>query len=225
MVVVAQPQDNGTQQSVFLLDPHQAAREGLAYRLQASGYRIKGEAGSVVGALQAIATALPDLVVMEVAMKDGSGMELVKRIVGNCPSIHILVWSRYRETVFAERAIRCGALGYIEKEQPTSTVVEAVRRVGSGKIYLSPAMTETMLRQGTSKNNGIASDPVEELSDRELEVFRMIGMSRDTELIAKELHLSQKTVETYRSRIKTKFGTDSSAELLRLAIYWELQNG
>jgi DNA-binding NarL/FixJ family response regulator len=224
-MVVAQHLHNGTPPGVVLFDSHPAAREGLAFRLIEIGYRICGETGTAVEALQLLSSTSPSVVVMDVSLKIGSGMELLKRIAGSYPATRVLVWSRYRESIFAERVIRAGAAGYIEKDRPTVDVVTAVRHVVSGKVYLSPEMTEVLLRQAGGKNGGLANDPIAELSDRELEVFRMIGLSRDTEQIARELHLSQKTVETYRSRIKTKFGADSSAELLRLAVHWELENG
>jgi DNA-binding NarL/FixJ family response regulator len=224
MGAVAQPPHEQVP-SVLLVDQHPAAREGLARRLeQDRGFQVCGEAGDLPGAVQLLVTE-PDVVVMDVAIKGGSGLDLIKRIRERRPTTQILVWSRYRESIYAERVLRAGAAGYIEKTQPTVTVVDAIRHIVQGKVYLSPAQTELLLRQAGGKGNGFATDPVAALSDRELEVFRMIGMCRPTQEIAKELHLSLKTVETYRGRIKTKFGADSSAELFALAVHWELDNG
>jgi DNA-binding NarL/FixJ family response regulator len=225
MGAVAQPPHEEQLPRVVLVDQHPAAREGLSLRLAQDGeFQVCGEAGDTAGALQLVGVAQPDVVVTDVAVKGGSGLDMIKRIRDRYPSVRVLVWSRYQEAIYAERAIRAGASGYIEKEQPTATVVEAIRYVSQGKVYLSPAMTDVLLRHAGGKGSGFA-DPVAALSDRELEVFRMIGLCRPTQEIAKELHLSLKTVETYRGRIKTKFGADSSAELLRLAVHWHLENG
>jgi DNA-binding NarL/FixJ family response regulator len=226
MVLVAQPKPDEQPRKVLIIDPHPAARDGLALRLQqADGFQICGEAGDVTTAFQLVTATQPDAVVTDVALSGGSGLDLLRKILDRCPTARVLVWSRYRESIYAERVIRAGAAGYIQKDQPTTAVVEAVRHVLKGKVYLSPAMTDAMLQQAGGKAYNLAADPVEALSDRELEVFRMIAQCRDTQEIAKELHLSLKTIETYRGRIKMKFGADSSAELLRLALQWELENG
>ena len=225
MVEVAQPLRTVGKFKVVIFDPHPAAREGLESRLQSNLFEVCGSTGSASEAMQLLVTTSPQVVVMEIALRRGSGIELLKRILDTHTSVSVLVWSRYREKIFAERAIRHGAMGYIEKDQPTSAVVDAVKHVAIGKMYLSPDMTEAMLQATVGKANELYSDPIAALSDRELDVFRMIGMSHDTERIARELHLSQKTVETYRARIKAKLGADSSSELLRLAVHWELANG
>jgi len=210
---------------LLLIDPHPAAREGLALRLELDRVcQLCGQAGDVASAFSLTLETRPDVIVMDIALK-GSGIELLKRVCERLPSVRALVWSRYQESIYAERVIRAGAAGYIEKEQPTATVVEAIRHILKGKVYLSPRMTENLLLQAGGKSNNLAADPVSALSDRELEVFRMIGLCRDTQQIADDLHLSQKTVETYRGRIKTKFSLDTSAELLRAAVQWELENG
>lgn len=226
MVDLAPGAKSGAPLKILLLDQHPATREGLTLRLERDhGFQVVGEAGDISTAFPLVASATPHIVVMEIALKGGSGIDLLRRLRERYASIPVLVWSRYRESIYAERAIRAGAAGFVEKNQPTGTVVEAIRLILSGRIYLSPEMTDIMLRHAGGRLERMTSDPVQSLSDRELEVFRMIGDCRETQDIAKELHLSMKTVETYRSRIKAKFGADSSSELLKLAVYWDLENG
>jgi len=226
MVEIAHHPRVSQRHRILLLDQHPATREGLAAGLeQEREFELCGETGDVACAFPLLAATQPDLVVMEVALRGGSGIDLLRRLRDRYPSIPILVWSRYRESIYAERVIRAGASGFIGKEQPTAAVIDAIRHILKGKVYLSSEMTEVMLRNAGGRSQRFSSDPVQSLSDRELEVFRMIGDCRETQEIAKELHLSLKTVETYRSRIKTKFGADTSSELLRLAVCWELENG
>lgn len=211
---------------VLIADEHPTAREGLAHGLsREADLHVCGEVGDVPGVLRAVAAELPKVVVLEVALRGGSGLDLLKSLRSHHPETAILVWSRYREEAYAERCVRAGAAGYIEKTQPTATVVAAVRHVSEGGVSLSPAMTEVLLRRAGGKSQGLETDPIATLSDRELEVFRLIGRCQDTHEIAAHLQLSTKTVETYRGRIKIKIGTDSSAELLRRAVHWELENG
>jgi DNA-binding NarL/FixJ family response regulator len=211
---------------ILIADEHPAAREGLALRLgQEKDLLVCGEAGDIPGALQAVAANPPDVLVLELALRGGSGFDLLRTLRTRFPDVSVLVWSRYRESAFAERVIRAGALGYIEKVHPTASVVAAVRKVLEGDVFLSPAMTDVFLRQAGGKSQGLGPDPIATLSDRELEVFRLIGLCHDTNEIAAHLHLSAKTVETYRGRIKLKCGTESSAELFKLAVHWELENG
>jgi DNA-binding NarL/FixJ family response regulator len=204
---------------VLLVDPCPAAREGLALRMeQDRGFQLSGEAGDVLSAAQLVDAVRPDVVVLDVAVKGGSGFDLIKRIRDRYPVVRVLVWSQYKESLYAERVLRTGANGYIQKNHPTVAVVQAVRHVLAGKVYLSSDMTDVMLRQANGKSSDLSEDPITALSDREMEVFQMIAHCRDTQDIAKELRLSLKTVETYRGRIKAKVGVDTSAELLRLAV-------
>lgn len=212
---------------VLIVDDHPAAREGLASRISSqSGLQVCGEAGDLFGALQLVSATSPDVVVVDVVLKDESGIELIKRIRERTTSTRVLVWSVYKESVYAERALRAGASGYIQKEQPTEKIVAAIRHVLTGGVYLSPQMTEVILRQaagGIAK--GVGADPIDQLSDRELEVFRLIGLGLDVRQIAERLHLSRKTVETYRGRLKTKLGVTTVTEVIRLALLWAMKNG
>jgi DNA-binding NarL/FixJ family response regulator len=225
MGAVAQPPQDESVAKVLLVDQHPAAREGLALCLsQHTGFQVCGEIGDIPSALQLLAEHQPNAVVTSIALNGGSGFDLLKRIRDRYAATRVLVWSHYRESVYAERAVRAGAAGFIEKDQPTALVVAALRHILGGGIYLSPVMTESLLRQASGSHE-IGTDPVAQLSDRELEVFRLIGMGYDTNKIAGELHLSAKTVETYRARIKQKFGAETGTQLIQLAVRWGLENG
>ncbi len=220
----AQPPAGEKTAKVLIVDDHPAAREGLAVRLsRQAGFQLCGEAADIASALQLAAATGPDVVVVDIALKGGSGLDLTKRLRDRNPHLRVLVWSMYSESVYAERALRVGASGYVEKTEATDAIVSAIRHVLSGGVYLSPAMTESLLRQAAGSGRG-GADPVSLLSDRELEVFRLVGLGLDTQQIATRLHLSAKTVETYRGRIKGKFGVDTGTELIRLAVRWAMEN-
>ncbi|MCI0700964.1 MAG: response regulator transcription factor [Planctomycetia bacterium] len=225
MGAIAQP-PRDEPAKVLLVDQHPAAREGLALCLsQHAGFQVCGEVGDIPSALQLLAEHEPKAVVTSIALAGGSGFDLLKRIRDRYPTVRVLIWSRYSESVYAERAIRAGAAGFIEKDQPTELVVAALRHILGGGIYLSPTMTESLLRQASGRGQEIGADPVAQLSDREMEVFRLMGLGYDTNKIAAELHLSAKTVETYRARIKQKFGVETGTQLIQLAVRWGLENG
>jgi DNA-binding NarL/FixJ family response regulator len=225
MGAIAQPQ--GVQSArVLIIDDHPAAREGLAARLTQAGFEICGEAADVAGGLQLLATSEPDVVIVDVSLKRGCGIDLTQRIRGRSPGVRILVWSMYDETLYAERALRAGASGYVNKREATDTVVAAVRQVLGGGIYLSREMTETLVRQAAGNPaRSVGADPISRLSDRELEVFRLIGLGLDTHQMADRMGLSPKTVETYRGRVKQKLGAGSSIEVVRMAVRMTLENG
>jgi DNA-binding NarL/FixJ family response regulator len=224
MGAIAPPPPDEPTAKILIDDDHPAAREGLAVSISRQpDLRVSGEADDVAGALRKVAAEAPDMVVVAVSLRDGSGIDLVKRIRDRHPAVRVLVWSMYDESLYAARALRAGASGYIEKGETTERIVAAIRHVLAGGIYLSPAMTAALLRQaGNGQPTG--SDPVTALSDRELEVFRLIGLGYDTRQIAERLHLSPKTVETYRGRIKQKLGAENGSAVLRLAVRWAVEN-
>src|SRR5262249_16690067 len=160
----------------------------------------------------------------DISLKTSNGIDLIKRIKGRNPRVRILVWSMHSESLYAERALRAGALGYINKDQATDKIVEAIRRVLPAKLYLSQAMPQKLLRRAVGGQQEVARSPLEALADRELEVFRLIGQGIKTTDIAEQLHLSVKTVETYRDRIRAKLGLKDGAELAQCATQWVLEN-
>ena len=202
-------------------------REALALRIgRQPDLEVCGEAADMSEALRLVADTQPDLAVVDISLKTGSGIDLIKRIKDRNDSVRMLVWSMHSESLYAERALRAGALGYINKDQATDKIVEAIRRVLEGKVYLSDAMAEKMLHRAVGGGREeVTRSPLDALADRELEVFRLIGQGVKTAEIAERLHLSVKTVETYRDRIRQKLDLSDGTELAHYATQWVLENG
>ncbi|HPD17455.1 MAG TPA: response regulator transcription factor [Planctomycetota bacterium] len=206
---------------VLLADDHPLTRRGLAGLLeQEPDIRVCGEAAGRQGILKAIDELRPDLVVLGLSFQWGSGLELLKKIRPRHPRLSVLILSMHDERLFAERALRAGAQGYVTKLQPPNEVIHAVRTVLSGGIYLSPGLAVQMVRQFVAGGPVVSTSPLGALTDRELEVFELLGRGRTTRQIADELHLSIKTIETYRAHIIAKLHLAGSTELLRQAIQW-----
>jgi DNA-binding NarL/FixJ family response regulator len=212
---------------ILIVDDHPAVREALAIRIASEAdLEVCGEAADLADALSVAAATRPDIAVIDLALKSGSGIDLIKRLKARHEGLLIIVWSMYGEDLYAERALRAGARGYITKEQATGKIIEAIRCVLDGKVYLSPAMTEKLLQRHVGPAAGeVSRSPIDTLSDRELEVFRLIGQGVKTADIAERLHLSVKTVETYRDRIREKLALDDGAQLTHRAVQWVLENG
>lgn len=205
---------------LVIIDDHPAVREALTLRLaRHPDLEVVGEADDYSSALKLIAETRPDLVILDIGLKGGNGLDLLKRLRHRGDQTRVLIWSMYQESLYAERALRAGALGYVTKERATEELVAAIRQVLQDKVYLSPAMTELLLARTVGARER-TNAPEECLSDRELEVFRLLGQGLTSRAIAERMKLSPKTVETYRQRIKEKLGVTSTAELVRLAIRW-----
>jgi DNA-binding NarL/FixJ family response regulator len=211
---------------VLIVDDHPAVREALAIRIAAqSDLEVCGEAADATEALRLAAATDPDVAVIDIGLKAGNGIDLIKRLRARNKQFRAIVWSMYSEDLYAERALRAGAMGYINKEQATGRIIDAIRQVLDGKIYLSAAMTEKLLHRAVGQagqDSGRSS--IDSLSDRELDVFRLIGQGQKTQEIADQLHLSVKTVETYRDRIREKLDLKDGSELARCAFHWALGN-
>lgn len=185
-----------------------------------------GEAGDVSGAMKLVSETRPDIVIIDISLKEGNGIDLIKRIKARFPATRMLVWSMYSEAVSGERALRAGAMGYINKEQATDKIIEGIRHVLSDKVYMSPALAERVMHRAVGrKSGGMMRTPVEELSDRELEVFQLLGRGLKTQEVAKRIKVSPKTVETYRARIKQKMDLGGSSQLIQRAVQWVIENG
>lgn len=212
---------------ILIVDDHPAVREALASRIgRQPDLEVCGEAADMSEALGLVADTQPDLAVVDISLKTGNGIDLIKRIKDRNDSVRMLVWSMHSESLYAERALRAGALGYINKDQATDKIVEAIRRVLEGKVYLSDAMAEKMLHRAVGGGREeVTRSPLDVLADRELEVFRLIGQGVKTAEIAERLHLSVKTVETYRDRIRLKLDLSDGTELAHYATQWVLENG
>ena len=183
-----------------------------------------GEAGNVHEAMQFLAHTTPDVALIDLTLPDGSGLDLIKRIHARNNGMRILVVSMHDESLFSERAIRAGALGYISKQEAADKIIDALRQVLEGKVYLSQQMTERML-SGVMGNRVTHSNEsnIDGLSDRELEVFELIGQGLGTSQIAGKLSLSIKTIETHRANIKKKLRLVSNNELILQAMHWSLE--
>jgi DNA-binding NarL/FixJ family response regulator len=211
---------------VLIVDDHPAVREALALRIgRQPDLEVCGEAADIGEALRLVADTKPDVAVVDISLKTGSGIDLIKRIKAHNDNVRILVWSMHGESHYAERALRAGALGYINKDQATDKIVEAIRRVLENKIWLSETMAERMLQRtvGAGQRESERSS-VEDLSDRELEAFELMGQGQTTEQIAAKMHISPKTVETFRARIKEKLGLNNITELVQHATQWVMES-
>jgi DNA-binding NarL/FixJ family response regulator len=211
---------------VLIVDDHPFMRRGLAQTINDQpGLEVCGEAGSVAEALKMMESCSPHLAVVDISLGAESGIELIQAIRERWPSVKVLVSSMHDETLFAERALRAGALGFVNKGEPPAVFVAALQRVSSGQIYLSERMTNRMLDQVLTDKLEANRSPIETLSNRELEVFEMIGKGMSTKQIAARLGLSPKTIETYREHIKQKLNLANATELTRNAVQWVLEQG
>jgi DNA-binding NarL/FixJ family response regulator len=206
---------------VFLVDDHPLVREHLTALLQREvDLEVCGEAADGPTARSLITRQEPDLVILDISLKHSHGLELLKDLKELRPKLPVLVLSMHDETLYAERALRAGAMGYITKEEATVSVLSAVRKVLAGEVYLSARMAGRMMQKMVKGGTDQAGSPLEVLADRELEVFQMIGRGMGTRQIAEELRLGIKTVESYKGRIKEKLRLTDGNELLQHAIQW-----
>ncbi|HVV99874.1 MAG TPA: response regulator transcription factor [Planctomycetaceae bacterium] len=210
---------------ILIVDDHPLVRHGLIHLITSEPeFEICGEADSLVEGMRLYRETQPDLVVTDLSLKDGNGIELIKEIKARQENAKILVTSIHDESVFAERALRAGAAGYVNKQNSTEVVIEAIRQVLGGRIYLSSHMTDQLLTRAAGRNKTPGGTAVDTLSDRELEVFELMGRGLTTKEIAEKLYLSPKTVDTYRENIKRKLNLKNNAELNFHAVQWTLQN-
>src|SRR6266550_7929319 len=219
-----QKSSNGVKRKrrVFIVDDHPLVRDGLANFInQQADLAVCGEAEDSAGAIAGIESGRPDVALIDISLKNESGLELVKTLQAQFPLVALIVLSMHDEALYAERALRAGARGYVMKRETTKNVLASIRRVLEGGVYVSERVVNAMARSLGSSRKTTASSPVECLSDRELEIFRLLGQGRTTSQIADDLHLSVKTVQAYCARAKEKFGVNSLGELLRAAIRWE----
>jgi DNA-binding NarL/FixJ family response regulator len=210
---------------ILIVDDHPSVREGLALRISLhSDLEVCGEADSEDQALALVKQTGPDLVLVDISLKSGHGIELIKRIKSLDPAVKMLVISGFQESLYAERAFRAGALGYLNKQESNEKMIEAIRTVLAGERFLSPEISRRLINQALGASD-VTKTPVEQLTDRELEIFRMIGEGLTTSAIANQLFLSTHTIDTHRENIKRKLAVSNAAELSRTAVQWLLENG
>jgi DNA-binding NarL/FixJ family response regulator len=209
--------------TVLVVDDHPLMRQGLALLInQQQDMQVCGEAEEAQAAMQAIAQRRPDIIILDISLNGPDGLEVMKSIRATNPDLPVLILSMHDEAIYAERALRARANGYIMKQEATEKVLVAVRRILNGDIYLSDRMSNKMLQQYIGGAPSMIQSRIAALSDRELEVFRLIGEGRATREIAEELHLSIKTVETYQAHLKEKLALRTGRELIQHAIQWKI---
>ncbi|HLP77792.1 MAG TPA: response regulator transcription factor [Candidatus Paceibacterota bacterium] len=214
-----EPKSNKTR--ILIVDDHAIVRFGIAQVINHQpDMMVCGEEENASRALDAISSLKPDLVIADISLKDSSGLELMRNIKAQYPKLPVLVVSGHDEGIYAEIAFRAGALGYLMKEEALEKILTAIRRVLSGAVYVSDALAARLLQQQIRGQTDIQESPVKSLSDREMEVFRLIGQWKKTREIAEELHLSIKTIEYYREQIKRKLGLKDASELTQYATSW-----
>ena len=209
----------------MIVDDHPIVRRGLAELLaREPDIEVCGEASGVSEAFGEVERTNPDLVVIDMTLKEGHGIDLIEKIRAKNERVRMLVSSMHDEMLFAERVLRAGAMGYVTKQEPPETLLAAIHQVLRGEVYLSPRMTSRLLRQ-VAGGALPQEDPIHTLSNRELQVFEMIGQGVTTIQIARRLELSPKTIETHREKIKQKLNLKNGSELNRRAVQWVLDRG
>jgi DNA-binding NarL/FixJ family response regulator len=207
---------------IFLVDDHPLVREWLGHLInRQTDLTLCGEAGDASEAMREIRRRAPDAVVVDISLGGSSGIELVTEIKLAFPKIAVLVLSMHEDSTYVERALRAGALGYVAKRETTAKIVAAIRQVLRGQYFLSGPLALAMTRKYVERPARVDLSPAERLSNRELEVFEMLGRGFETRRVAEELHISMKTVQAYCARIKEKLQLNSATELLREAILWD----
>jgi len=209
--------------TVFVVDDHPIVRQGLALLINREpDLTVCGEAEDAQSALQALASLSPDIIAIDISLTGPDGLDLLKDIRMRLPDLPVLILSMHDESIYAERALRAGAQGYIMKQEATEKVLVALRRILNHEIYVSERIANRMLQRYIGARETARPSTVADLTDRELEVFRLIGEGHSTRQIADELHISVKTVESYQAHIKEKLSLRSARELVQHAIQWSI---
>lgn len=210
---------------ILIVDDHPLVRAGLATLISAEAdLEVCGESDELPTAMDQIRELQPDLVIVDISLKNGNGIELIKHIRSTHAQVKVLVCSMHDESLYAERCLRAGANGYLNKQAAGRNVIDAIRTIRSGKAFLSEALSDRLLSRVVGGDAALQHSPVDGLTDRELEVFGLIGQGLTTRQIAERLHLSHKTIESYRENIKGKLGLKNAAELSRHAVQWAMEN-
>jgi len=207
---------------VLLVDDHPLVREGLALRISLHpDLAVCGEAASVNEALAAVARTKPDLAIIDLSLQNSHGLDLVKHIKSRFPAVKMLVLSGFQESLYGERCLRAGALGYLNKQESNDNLIAAMRTVLTGQRFVGPELSERLINEGLEGVDA-SKTPIDRLTNREFEIFQMIGNGLGTGTIAERLFLSRHTIDTHRENIKRKLGLKNAAELTRAAVQWVL---
>ncbi len=206
---------------IFIVDDHPIVRKGLAQMInQETDLLVCGEADSAQNALESLKKSLPDLMIVDISLQGIDGIELIKIIKTRYDNLPVLVVSMHDESLFAERALRVGAKGYIMKQEAIEKMMEAIRKVLGGELYISEGVSSNIVKRFIEGKTEPNQSAIDVLSDRELEVFQLIGQGIGTRQIAENLNLSVKTVESYRAKIKEKLKLKNATELIKHAVHW-----
>src|ERR1700677_4609657 len=212
-----------TKKRILVVDDHPIVRQGLALLINREpDLVVCGEAEEALAAMNVLASARPDVLIVDISLNGPDGLDLLKNIRTTHATLPVLILSMHDESIYAERALRAGANGYIMKQEATEKVLVAVRRILAGEVYVSDRIADKMLKHYITGSGSLRNSSIADLSDRELEVFRLIGEGHGTRQIAEELYLSVKTVESYQAHIKEKLSLRSARELMQHAIQWNM---
>lgn len=210
---------------VLLVEDHELLRVGLRQVLSRDPeLHVCGEAADIAEAKQLLRQVPADVLLLDLKLRDGNGLDLIKYVKRKYPTVRVLVCSMHDEKFYGERVLRAGASGYINKQDAAAAIVEAIRQVLNGKLFFSEELITRVMHRAMRDGAPVEASPVDLLSDRELEVFRLIGQGLPSREIAKQLHLSPSTVDTYRERLKTKLDVKTGTELTHQATQWVLEN-
>lgn len=220
-MVAKRPGGVAARTRIFMVEDHAVFRQGLTWIVeQEPGFEVCGSAAEGHEALARLKALKPELVIVDIGLPGMGGIELTRRIREQFPKMLILILSMYKESLYAERALRAGANGYLMKTENGETVIAAIKAVLSGRTYVSREFNEQMLQRVASTGRKTGAFALDLLSDRELEVYQRLGQGRSTRQIADELHISMKTVEAHKERIRAKLNLATNAELIQQAIHW-----
>jgi DNA-binding NarL/FixJ family response regulator len=224
--VGATKKNTRSKKRILIVDDHPMMRQGLAQLINSEpDLEVCAEADTAAQALHLVGTSKADLIIVDISLPDKNGLELIKDIRALFPELLILVVSMHDESLYAERVLRAGARGYLMKQEGGKKLMEAIRQILAGQIYVSEKMSATILEIFSGRRNHDGGSPMERLTDREFEVFQLVGEGRGTREIAAHLHLSVKTIEVHRANIKEKLRLKNATELVRCAMRWSESHG
>lgn len=206
---------------IYIVEDHPLVRQGLSQVVASEAdMEICGEAEDSPAAIRGVGEANPDAIIVDISLKGANGLELIKNLKAIHEDIPILVFSMHDETIYAQRALRAGAKAYVMKKESPSKVVDAIRKIIQGEIYVSPSVSDQVLHQIVNGPGNVSTSPVDRLTDRELEVVQLIGRGLSSREIAESLHLSVKTIESHRAHVKEKLSLRNATELVQFSVQW-----
>ncbi len=206
---------------VFIVDDHPLVRQGLTQIIGGQeDFEVCGEAEDSSSAMRGIENHKPDVVIVDISLQGNNGLELIKNLKAIHEKLPILVFSMHDESIYAQRALRAGAKAYVMKKESSEKIIEAIRKILKGEIYVSPRVADQVLHQIVNGPSNSAASPVDRLTDRELEVVQLIGRGLSTREIAESLHLSVKTIESHRAHVKEKLNLRNATELVQFSVQW-----